>query len=518
MITITKVGRAALVPSIFIMMFLSGLPALAAQQEVKPAPLFDDLGDHHHRISTDEPLAQEYFDQGLTLAYAFNHPEAIRSFEAAAEVDPQCAMAWWGVALAHGPNINKPMSVEEGRLAYAALEKAQALAEHASAREQAYIAALAKRYEADPPEDRAHLDRAYAEAMAEVARAYPDDLDAQTLYAEAAMDTMPWDYWEEGREQLKPGARQVQSALEEVLKRNPDHPGANHFYIHLVEAGPRPWTAEAMADRLRTLVPGAGHLVHMPAHIYVRIGRYHDAVEVNHDAVAADESYITQCRVQGFYPLAYYPHNMHFTWYAAILSGEGETAIKAAREVTEGLHAHAGLHEPEELPEGPRFDPIITFTLVRFGQWEQLLEEPTPPAAEVYPAAMDHYGRALAHLRTGDLEAAKQQAGMLAAIIETDEAKAAEEGLFAHTQMRIAHQIVQGELAAAQQQHDQAVDHLRQAVALEDELPYMEPPYWYYPVRQTLGRVLLEAGQPVEAEQAFRQDLVKHPRNGWSLR
>src|SRR5687767_5264629 len=297
------------------------------------APLFGDLGNYSHPVTTKSKEAQQYFDQGLTLAYAFNHPEAARSFREAARLDPQCAMAWWGAALVLGPNINKPMAEEDVAKAWEALAKARALAPKASEKERGYIDALSKRYAETPTKDRAALDKAYADAMREVSRRYPDDLDAATLYAEALMDTMPWNYWMKD-EQPKPETKEILAALEGVLKRKPDHLGACHLYIHAVEAV-APEKALAAADTLRTLVPGAGHLVHMPAHIYLRLGLYREATLVNELAARADESYIAQCNAQGFYPATYYPHNVHFLWYTNAMEGQSRESMKAARTIAE---------------------------------------------------------------------------------------------------------------------------------------------------------------------------------------
>jgi len=286
----------------------SGGPAPAPEPR---APLFNDLGTHHHEIATKSPEAQRYFDQGLILNYGFIHAEAVRSFKEAARLDPSCAMCYWGEALALGPNINAPMFPESVSQAWAAVRKAVELSGGASERERAYIQALSKRYAAKAVEDRKPLDRAYAEAMREASRRFPDDLDLATLFAEALMDLSPWAYWDK---EGKPTAHtpEILATIESVLARAPEHIGAMHYYIHAVEASENPARAEGYADKLGGLVPGAGHLVHMPAHIYMRVGRYHDASLANEQASKADESYLAQCRAQGIYPLAYHPHNIHF--------------------------------------------------------------------------------------------------------------------------------------------------------------------------------------------------------------
>ena len=300
--------------------------------DAKPAPLFDDLGSYHHEVTTKDPRAQRYFDQGLTLAYGFNHREAVRSFLEGARIDPDCAMCWWGASLALGPNINVPMFAEDVKPAWEYLQKAQAAAPKVSEREQAYVRALSARYAAAPPKDRKPLDVAYANAMREVARRYPEDLDAATLFAEALMDLRPWNYW---TPEKKPQAEtpEMLSALESVLAKKPDHVGATHFYIHITENSADPAKGVPAADKLRDLVPGAGHLVHMPGHTYLRVGRYADASEVNEKAVLADKSYIAQCQAQGVYPLVYFPHNLHFLWSSASFEGRSKRAIEAAREM-----------------------------------------------------------------------------------------------------------------------------------------------------------------------------------------
>ncbi|MGH4003041.1 MAG: hypothetical protein ACRDSO_02875, partial [Pseudonocardiaceae bacterium] len=296
----------------------------------QPAPLFNDLGDHQHSITTTSTDAQRYFNQGLTLGFAFNHAEAERSFRYAAMLDPQCAMCWWGVAFVLGPNLNAPMGTAAVAPAWEAVQKAQSLATNVTPREQAYIAAVAQRYAKEPPADRAPLDRAFANAMRDVARQYPADLDASVLFAEALMDRTPWNYYDKGGKALRPEATEIVTTLESVLGRDPEHPWAIHLYIHATEASENPARAESYADTLGSLVPGAGHLVHMPAHTYLRIGRYHDAVLANQRATAADNSYISQCHAQGTYAVGYLPHNHHFLYSAASMAGNSAEAIKGA--------------------------------------------------------------------------------------------------------------------------------------------------------------------------------------------
>lgn len=500
--------------------FLAGLLAAGcAPGDVAPpelqAPLFDDLGDQHHPITTSSSYAQQFFDQGLRLVYAFNHAEAIRAFREAARLDPTCAMCYWGVALALGPNINMPMAVEDVGTAYEAVQKALDLAGGASDVERVYIEALAARYAAEPPEDRTALDKAYADAMRDVARRYPEDLDASTLFAESLMDLSPWDYYfEDGRPKAE--TEEVIAALERVLAANPGHPGALHYYIHAVEATATAERAEAPADRLATLMPGAGHLVHMPSHIYLRLGRYADASAANERAAAADETYIAQCKAQGFYPAMYYPHNIHFLWYSSTLEGRRATALDAATKLVANLNREM----VAELPEALYVMPSRLFSMVRFGQWEDVLREPAPPGDIPYENAMWRYARTLAFAGTGQLEEARSEAAHFASIAQAgpviEQPSAAP--LYAAL-MELAGHVLEGEVARIGGKSEGAIAHFEQAVAVQDQLPYMEPPYWYFPVRQYLGAALLDAKRPVEAEAVFREDLghMHTPRNGWSL-
>ena len=476
------------------------------------APLFSDLGDHHHPVTTKSKLAQRYFDQGLILLYGFNHNEAIRSFEGAAVADPECAMAWWGAAYAYGPNINMPMAESAAPKAWAALQKALALREKASAKERAYIEALTKRYAENPPKDRASLDQAYADAMREVAKQYPDDLDAQTLFAEAVMDTSPWNYWQADLTP-KPNAAEALATIESVLRRVRQHPGADHLYIHLVEAGPNPEKGERSADRLGRFAPGAGHLVHMPSHIYVRVGRYHDASTANEKASLADESYLSQCLQQGMYPGGYYPHNVHFLWFATDLEGRSADSIKAAKKIsayTTDLRCGA--------IEGPRQRYLHLLAFARFGRWEDILKDPQPGTDYPFDRAMWHYARGVALAAKGQAEDAAKEHASLAELEKSEKVVAMDNPYFPGTKiLAIANEGLAGRVAGARGAGDEMLSHLRKAVELQDAMPYMEPPYWYYPVRQSLGAALLKLGKPAEAEQVFREDLKHFPDCGWPL-
>lgn len=484
----------------------------AHQADKVGAPLFNDLGDHQHKITTSSPQAQRFFDQGLTLVYAFNHDEAIRSFQEAARLDPQCAMAYWGIAYAYGPNINQPMTEEAVPKAWEALQQAMQRAGQVSEQERAYIEALAKRYAKEPVKDRSELDKAYADAMHEVARRYPDDLDAQALAAEAIMDTMPWEYYTKDG-QPKPATVEVVAMLEQVLARDPTHPGANHYYIHAVEASRSPERGLASAHRLGEIAPGAGHLVHMPAHIYLRLGMYHDASLVNEKAIAADRSYATQCSAQGYYPKLYVPHNIHFLWYCQMMEGRSEDAMESARKtmqfVTQGHPCAVQATEQAPLP---------LLTMVRFGQWDPILQEPRPGADKLYSTAIWHFARGLALTAKGQVDQAEQERAAIESIRRGERAATLDEPFFPGTKVvLVAEKTLAGEIAARRGQHEQARSLLEEAVRAEDDLPYMEPPYWFFPVRQSLGAALLNAGRPAEAEHVYRQDLERHPENGWSL-
>jgi tetratricopeptide (TPR) repeat protein len=519
-----------------VFLFLIAL-LLAACQSTSPiertpiAPLLEGLGSHSMPISTTEPLAQRYFDQGLVLAYGFNHAEAARSFRAAQQLDPQCAMCYWGEALVLGPNINAPMDPVANDAAWSALKAARRLSSlrertpetgargpvrtessrkrtPLTAKETALIQALSHRYIETAPEDRSALDRAYADAMRTVAQQYPDDPDVQTLFAEALMDTTPWDYWEADNSP-KPVTEEFTAAIERALAQNVNHPGANHLYIHAVESV-HPEKGLAAAERLDGLVPGGGHLVHMPGHIYIRTGRYHDAVRVNLDASAADERYIAQTKAQGFYPLMYYPHNLHFLWFAAMMGGESTVAIETAEKIEATLS--------EDMIEVQRLRPVLVQALVRFERWDDILALPAPPDDRLYAKAMWHYGRGLARVNAGTVEAARAELEALTTIVDSEDAPALEQPFFhGLSQIRIAQHLLQGQLAGADGMHEVMIEHARAAVRIQDVLPYMEPPYWYYPARQSLGAALMTDGRDAEAEAIYREDLDYFAENGWSL-
>jgi tetratricopeptide (TPR) repeat protein len=486
-----------------------------AQSDQPGVPLYDNLGDYAYTITTDVPLAQRYFDQGLRLYYAFNHAEAIRAFDEAARLDPGCAMCYWGTALAYGPNINLPMDSASGVAAYDAMQKAQAAIQGATERERALIQALSQRYAPVPPADRAALDSAYARALKQVVERYPDDLEAATLYAESLMDLSPWYYWNKDGSP-RPQTEELLGQLERVMAADPEHPGANHFYIHAVEAVD-PERAVAAAERLAGLMPGAGHLVHMPGHIYVRVGRYLDAIKANEHAVHADETYIQdQKPAFGVYVAGYYPHNYDFLAFAASMIGRSEQAIGAAEKMK--------TLAPQELLR----EPGLTFLQhhqtrhlqlkVRFARWDEILDTPAPPEDLPHAEAMWHYARGRALAARGDVQEAEAELARLRAIAENpDVAGLRLEFNTSGTVLGIAAEVLAGHIAVAEENFPSAIDHLREAARLEDELVYGEPPEWTVPVREELGRVLLAAGRPAEAEEIFREDLRRFPENGWSL-
>jgi tetratricopeptide (TPR) repeat protein len=480
------------------------------------APLFSDLGDLNHPVSTKSELAQRYFDQGLTFSFGFNHAEAVRSFKEAARLDPDCAMAYWGVALCLGPNINMPMDASAAPEAWEYLQKALAKKDKANKKEQAYIDALAKRYAEKAPVVRAPLDQAYADAMRDLHKAYPDDLDAAALFAEAMMDLRPWDYWtKEGIPQ--PGTEEIVATIERILAKDPRHFGACHFYIHAVEQSPEPGKALAAADRLLTLVPAAGHLVHMPAHTYMRVGRYHDASRANELGDKADTSYSTQCRAQGVYPLLYHPHNTHFLSASAAMEGRSKDAIEAAKK-TKVLVMEGPIDQPGM--EGlQHFASMPLYLYVRFGKWNEIMAEPSPPSDRPYMVGVWRYARAVACARMGHPEDAGRE---LAALAEWSTKHDFSKLMVspanpAQKILAIALEVASAETKAASGDKNAAIEHYRKAVELEDDMRYNEPADWITPTRFGLGALLLETGKPAEAEAVYRKELEHNPNNAWSL-
>jgi tetratricopeptide (TPR) repeat protein len=475
------------------------------------APRLQNVGKYVFPTSTKNARAQLFMNQGVNLSYAFNHAESGRAFREAARLDPTLAMAYWGQALVLGPNINAAMEAADEAPAYAAIQKAMSMKDIATPREQAFITALAQRY-SGKPEDRAGRDRAYADAMRDVYKKFPSDLDAAVLYVESVMDLRPWGYWMNDGAPYE-GVAEAVAIIEKVMARRPDHPGALHLYIHLMEAH-APKKAEAAADKLLPLAPAAGHLVHMPAHIYQRVGRYADAMKSNQLAIAADEDYITQCRAQGLYPIGYYPHNLHFLWFAATADGQSAVAIEAARKAASKVDADT----LKQLPLLAAFKVVPYFALTRFGRWEEMLREPAPPADNAYLYGVYHYARGLALVATSRLAEAEQE---LAIVRKALTEKSMEGPLFspntAGSVFAIAPEMLAGEIAMARKQYDTAIAHFERGVRLEDSLVYTEPSEWHYPPRHALGAALLEAGRPREAETVYWEDLRRFPENGWAL-
>ncbi len=478
-------------------------------------PLYTNLGTLHMAVTTRVPKAQAYFDQGLRLAFGFNHAEAARAFRAARQADPSCAMCWWGEALVLGPNINAPMFPAAVAPAVAAANEAVRLAPRGTPAEQALIRAVAKRYSAAPEADRKPLDKAYADAMTQAARAFPNDDTIQVLYAEALMDLAPWDYWEAGGTKPKAYTTAMVDALERVLERNPAHPGAAHYYIHAVEASSHPEKALPAARRLAALAPGAGHLVHMPSHIYYRVGLYKEALQSNVAAIAADEAYFARAGSDPVYKGAYYPHNIHFVMVSALMGGDGATALAAAAKLDKALPA-------ELVKEFAMMQPVKAapyFSQVQFATPDVLVALPDPGNELVLVKAMWHYARAVGHARKGALAAGDREVAALASLQKTADFKAlAEWGIPAQDIVRTARAVAAGRLADARNNLPAAIKAYQEAVDLQDALPYTEPPYWYYPVRQSLGAAQLRAGRLDAAEQTFRTSLARTPANGWALR
>jgi hypothetical protein len=475
------------------------------------APRLQNLGPHTFKVSTASARAQQFISQGLNLAYGFNHAESGRSFREAARLDPNCAMAYWGQALVLGPNINAAMNPDDEPKAYELAQKAVALKAKAAPRERDMIDALAQRY-SGKKEDRQARDKAYAAAMGALQKKYPEDLDIAAMYAESMMDLRPWGYWMPDGSPHE-GTAEIAALMESVIQKNPKHPLALHLYIHLMEPV-HPQKAEKAADLLMPLMPGAGHMIHMPSHIYQRVGRFADAVKSNDLAAKADEDYITQCQAQGLYPMGYYPHNVHFLWFAASADGRGQLAIEQARKVASKVPDEA----MKELPLLAGFRVVPYYALTRFGRFAEMLKEPQPPAGNAYLTGVWHYARGLAFIAGGQLFDAERELFEVRRIAAD---KALDFPMFspntAANIFAVAPAVLGGELHAARKEYDAAIAQLERAVRLEDALVYTEPSEWHYPPRLALGAVLLEAGRPREAEVVYWEDLRKTPENGWAL-
>ena len=487
----------------------------AADTPDMPLPLYDDLSAPRVPLTTANDMARRYFNQGLMLSYGFNHNGAVRSFREAQRIDPDCALCWWGEAMALGPNINAPMGDPEQAAAIAALGRARALRSGGSPLEQALIDALAKRYSAEPAADRAALDGAYADAMIAVARGFPDQDDVAVLAAEAAMDTTPWNYWEADKRTPVGRSGEAVRLIESVLARNPDHPQAIHLYIHLMENSAEPRRAEAAADRLaRPLTPHAGHLVHMPGHIFQILGRHADSIRVNLAAARADEEYIRSSGDRGLVRYGYYPHNVHFVVTSAQIAGDMRTAIAESRRLRSVL-------DPETSAQTgwiQAIDAAPFFAAAQFAAPAIILAMQAPDSRLPYANAMRHYARAVAYAQGRDRAGFEAEIAAMTTLRQAPPVSdLVAQGLPVPDLINLAQAVARGRFAFARGRYDEAIEHYRAAITLEGKITYQEPPYWYYPVNQSLGAALLRAGRADEASQAFRAALLQTPSNGWAL-
>jgi len=478
------------------------------------SPLFKNLGNLHLTVTADSDRAQAFFDQGLKLSYAFNHAEGHRSFMEASRLDPNLAMSYWGQAYALGPNINDPLPSNERKTKInEAMLKARQLASNSSKKEQALIAALSERYSDDLTKDIADLNMAYMNAMKKVVQRYSKDANIQILYAAAVMNTVPWNYWDKDGNP-SPNIKAAKTALETAMKLSPENPGAHHYYIHMVEL-PYPDLGEESADKLASLMPGAGHIVHMPSHIYIRIGRYLDAVKVNQAAIVADEDYISQCYAQGLYPLAYYPHNIHFLWSSASLLGSSEIAIDAAKKTAEKVPM--GEFLKMTFLQDFASTPLLAYT--RFGKWNEILTIPAPKPAIKHVSLMRHYARGIAFVRKGNIKEAQEELDAIELLKNDPELATliATPNNPSSSAANIAFEVVAGELESLKGNLEKSIIHLQKAVVFEDALVYTEPAAWHIPTRQNLGAILLKAKRYEAAEKIFKEDLEVLRQNGWSL-
>lgn len=515
-------GAASSPPRTEVGPFSRAIADAATMRQADNNPLLRrDLGTLHFPVTTPVRQAQQYFDQGLRLSYAFNHGEALRAFRKARTLDPECAMCYWGEALVQGPNINAPMDATAVAPAFEAVSRAQALSAKASPKERALIEALAARYAPSAPDgsaapvaDRGDLDRSYAAAMKQVLSRHPGDIDIAVLTAEALMDLQPWDYWESGGFTPKGATAEIIALLERSLERAPHHPGAIHFYIHMTEASSDPGRALPHAKRLGRLMPGAGHVVHMPFHTYFRVGMYREAVEANRQAVRADEAYISRAAPVGIYLMAYYPHNVHSLMVSAQMAGDGASALLAAEKLDQIVSQAAAAQVPWVQP----IKVAPYFAHAQFSAPQTILALPDPGDEFPYVKAMWHYARGVGLAQSGDRSGAGAEADAIARLARTqDFAALAAGGVPAKDILRLAEEVLRARIAQAAGDHAAAVRHFEAAVAMEDALAYTEPPYWYYPTRQSLGAALLLAGDSERAELVLRSSLARSPNNGWAL-
>ncbi|WP_374657528.1 tetratricopeptide repeat protein [Phenylobacterium sp.] len=498
----------------FLRRLLAAQAVAAPASQAGPIPLYEDLTKSSFPLTTADPQARRYFSQGLLLTYGFNHAGAVRSFREAQKLDPSCAMCWWGEAVALGPNINAPMDERDREAALAAMDKAMALRERASPVERSLIEAVARRYSRDPKADRAALDGAYADAMLDAARRFPADDDVAVLAAEAAMDTTPWNYWEADKKTPIGRSGEAVRLIETVLARNPAHVQAAHLYIHLLESADAK-RAEAAADRLGApLAPSAAHLVHMPSHIYQVRGRYLDSMRVNVAAARADEAFIRSAGDHGLVRYGYYPHNVHFIVTSAQMAGDMDAAIAEASR----LRGLLDVETSAKIGWVQVIDAAPYQAMAQFAAPQAILDMPAPDTRLPYAAAMRHYARAVAYAQMRDAKGFEAELAAMEALPKRGAfADLIAQGVPAGDLTILAAAVARGRLATAQGRYGEAVDHYRKAVAIEATLPYQEPPYWYYPVNQSLGAALFLAGRPAEASEAFRAALAQTPRNGWAL-
>jgi tetratricopeptide (TPR) repeat protein len=508
-----KLGSVLLVLSACTLGFAQSHAAPSAPAS-KPATLMTGVGTLHHPVSTKNAQAQQFFDQGLRLIFAFNHDEAARSFQRAADLDPKLAMAHWGVAEAVGPNYNDPASDDRFQAAHVAIQKAVELSAGAPANEQAYIQAMAKRFPADPKADRRKAAEDYRDAMRDVVKNFPDDLDAATLFAESGMNLHPWGLWHvDGTPEE--GTEEIVATLESVIKRDPDHMGAVHYYIHAVEASRNPERALAAANKLAAMAPGAGHLVHMPAHVYIRTGDYEAAVKTNEQAAAVDRAYIKASGVQGIYPMMYYSHNLHFIAMCAAMNGNYPAAKKNADMLA--THVAPGV---KQMPPLEGFMTIPIAVDVRFHKWDSILAMKQPAPEMKITTVFWHFARGMAFAGKGKVSEAEAEYK----IVADAENSTPEDIPFAMPVnnkakdiLKIAENVLGAKIALAQNDIDGSIGKLREAVAVQDTLKYDEPSDWFFPVRESLGAALLKKGDTAAAEKVFRDDLDRNPRNPRSL-
>jgi tetratricopeptide (TPR) repeat protein len=482
-----------------------------AQQTSSTPAVYEGMGKTSMRVTTNSADAQKYFSQGLALVYGFNHDEAVRSFQSALKADPNLAMAWWGVALANGSNYNLPSMAEREKAAFEAIQKAQQLAPKAPQRERDYISALAVRYTGQENADYAALGQKYSAAMRDLKNKYPEDLDAATLFAESMMNLHPWKLWTYDQK-MEPGTEEIVTTLESVLRRDPTHLGANHYYIHAIEAGPNAAYALPSAARLGSLAPSAGHLVHMPSHIYYRTGDFEEAAKVNVAAANADRAYIERSKAQGIYPMMYYSHNIHFESFAQTMAGRYADAQRAAAQLNEHLGPHV-----HEMPMLEGFLPVGAYNMARFGKWDEILKLPAPPKDQLFSTASWNYLRGAAFAAKGDTTSAEKE---LSALTQTQAKIDPKAQLMQNPQkyvLDIAMNDLAGRIALARKDYAKSIASFEKAADLQDHLVYIEPPEWYYPVRESLGAAHLAAGDAAEAEQVYRRELEHSPRNARAL-